>query len=440
MFQFTLPDIGEGIAESKIVKWMVKVGDHIDEDEALMEVQNDKMVVELPSPVTGTITNILVEEGTVAKVGDVIVEIELDGAKGKDKVNPFATKTQSTTHENKVVVDEKKATSVDTGSRSGKVNIDIRLLAIPSIRRYAREKGVDLCSVTPTGKNNRVTKQDIDMFISRESTVVVNETVQIIEQVNEPINVTASNQVKEAPISAQQGLERREKMSPTRKAIAKAMVKSKSTAPHVTVFDAVDVSKLIDHRKKFKERAAKKGIKLTYMPYIVKALVAILREYPALNSSIDESTDEIVYKNYFNIGIATSTDTGLFVPNIKDANMKSILTIAKEISEYGAKAQNGELRSQDMRNGSSTITNVGGIATNGVWSTPIINYPEVAILGIGRIEYQAVVNEEKELIAAPIMKLSFSFDHRVIDGATAQQAINDLKELIADPELLLVEG
>jgi pyruvate dehydrogenase E2 component (dihydrolipoamide acetyltransferase) len=235
-------------------------------------------------------------------------------------------------------------------------------------------------------------------------------------------------------------MEIREKMSMTRKAIAKAMVKSKSTAPHVTVFDRVDVSKLIDHRSKFKVRAAENGIKLTYMPYIVKALVAVLRKFPDLNTSIDEKTDEIVYKKYFNIGIATATEHGLFVPNIKDANMKSILTIAEEITACTDKAKEGKLQPLDMRNGSTTITNVGSIATGGVWSTPIINYPEVSILGIGKFEYEAIVNKEMQVVVAPMMKISFSFDHRVIDGATAQEAINYFKELIADPELLLVEG
>ncbi len=176
------------------------------------------------------------------------------------------------------------------------------------------------------------------------------------------------------------------------------------------------------------------------MPYIVKALVAVLRKHPALNAYVNEQADEIVYRNCFNIGVATNTDQGLFVPNIKEANMKTILQIAQEIMKYTDKAKKGELGAQDMRNGSTTITNVGAAATNGVWSTPIINYPEVSILGIGRIEHEAVVNEDKEIVAAPIMKLSFSFDHRVIDGVTAQEAINDLKELIADPEILLVEG
>jgi pyruvate dehydrogenase E2 component (dihydrolipoamide acetyltransferase) len=435
-FQFKLPDIGEGIAESQIMKWFVKVGETIKEDESLIEVQNDKMVIELPSPVTGKVSNILVDEGAIARVGEVIIEIETESKETAKITEP------NKENENNDAVDQKETQTVAATNKPFSMNPDYRLIAIPSVRRYAREKGVDLLSVPPTGKNKRVTKQDIDLFITSGSNVVTKEleVVQEIIQESNPIQETAYKPAAVAPISTLQGMEIREKMSMTRKAIAKAMVKSKSTAPHVTVFDRVDVSKLIEHRSKFKVRAAEKGIKLTYMPYIVKALVAVLRKFPDLNTSIDEKTDEIVYKKYFNIGIATATDHGLFVPNIKDANMKSILTIAEEITACTDKAKEGKLLPQDMRNGSTTITNVGSIATGGVWSTPIINYPEVSILGIGKFEYEAIVNKDMEIMVAPMMKISFSFDHRVIDGATAQEAINYFKELIADPELLLVEG
>jgi pyruvate dehydrogenase E2 component (dihydrolipoamide acetyltransferase) len=433
-FQFKLPDIGEGIAESQITKWFVKVGDTIKEDDSFLEVQNDKMVIELPCPVTGKVTNILVSEGSVARVGEVIIEIETGSNETTTGSEPVK--------EDQMAVNKYEKPAVSVTNKPSNTDPDQRLIAIPSVRRYAREKGVDLLLVPPTGKNNRVTKQDIDLFISNGSQATTKEPVAVEEVIQErkPIIDTPSKPIAEAPISTLQGMEVREKMSMTRKAIAKAMVKSKSTAPHVTVFDRVDVSKLIEHRSKFKIRAAENGIKLTYMPYIVKTLVAVLRKFPDLNTSIDEKTDEIIYKKYFNIGIATATDHGLFVPNIKDANMKSILQIAQEITECTDKAKAGKLLPQDMRNGSTTITNVGSIATGGVWSTPIINYPEVSILGIGKFEYEAIVNKDMEVVVAPMMKISFSFDHRVIDGATAQEAINYFKELIADPELLLVEG
>ncbi|MFD2759736.1 dihydrolipoamide acetyltransferase family protein [Lentibacillus juripiscarius] len=439
-FQFRLPDIGEGIAESEIVKWFVTVGGTIEEDDSLLEIQNDKTVMELPSPVSGTVSKIFFEVGEVAKVGEVIIEIETEGTGSIEQLETSEADALNDSVQEKTKVEEQEAINTAANKKQGGMDTDIRLMAIPSVRRYAREKGVDIRTINPTGKNNRVTKEDIDMFISGESTTTTNDSVQ-----NDTFTVvqTKKTEIKQdltESTSPPQVTENSVKMSSTRKAIAKAMVKSKTTAPHVTVFDAVDVSKLIEHRKKSKERAIEQGVKLTFMPYIVKALVAVLRKHPALNAYVNEQADEIVYRNCFNIGVATNTDQGLFVPNIKEANMKTILQIAQEIMKYTDKAKKGELGAQDMRNGSTTITNVGAAATNGVWSTPIINYPEVSILGIGRIEHEAVVNEDKEIVAAPIMKLSFSFDHRVIDGVTAQEAINDLKELIADPEILLVEG
>ena len=232
--------------------------------------------------------------------------------------------------------------------------------------------------------------------------------------------------------------ETRQKMSPMRKAIAKAMVNSKHTAPHVTLFDEVEVSKLWDHRKKFKDVAAAQGTKLTFLPYVVKALAATVRDFPILNASIDDAAQEIVLKNYINIGIATDTDNGLYVPNVKDANTKGMFKIADEINNMAAQAHDGKLAATDMRNGSVTISNIGSVG--GGFFTPVINYPEVAILGVGTIAQQAIVNAEGELAVGRVMKLSLSFDHRIVDGATAQKAMNNIKRLLADPELLLMEG
>ena len=231
--------------------------------------------------------------------------------------------------------------------------------------------------------------------------------------------------------------EPRENVSAMRKAIAKAMVKSKQTAPHVTLMDEVDVTQLVAHRKKFKEVAAAKGIKLTFLPYVVKALTSALREYPILNTSFDDETSEIIHKHYFNIGIAADTDKGLLVPVVKDADRKSPFAISKEINELADKAREGKLTPGEMKGASCTITNIG--SAGGQWFTPIINHPEVAILGIGRIAEKAIVRDG-EIIAAPVLALSLSFDHRIIDGATGQNALNHIKKLLNDPELLLMEA
>lgn len=233
-------------------------------------------------------------------------------------------------------------------------------------------------------------------------------------------------------------LEERVAMTPTRKAIAKAMVNSKQTAPHVTLHDEVEVSKLWDNRKRFKEVAAANGTKLTFLPYVVKALTATVKKFPILNASIDDANQEIVYKNYYNIGIATDTDHGLYVPNVKDADRKGMFAIADEINEKAKLAHEGKLAAEDMRNGTITISNIGSVG--GGWFTPVINYPEVAILGVGTIAQQPIVNGEGEIVVGRVMKLSLSFDHRIVDGATAQQAMNNIKRLLADPELLMMEG
>ena len=222
-----------------------------------------------------------------------------------------------------------------------------------------------------------------------------------------------------------------------RRVIAKAMVNSKHTAPHVTLMDEVDVTELVAHRKKFKAVAAEKGIKLTYLPYVVKALVSALREFPALNCSFDDETEEIITKHYYNIGIAADTERGLLVPVVKNADRKSVFAISNEINELADKARNGKLASNEMKGASCSISNIG--SAGGQWFTPVINHPEVAILGVGRIAEKPVI-KDGEIVAAPVLALSLSFDHRMIDGVTAQNAMNLIKRLLSDPELLLMEA
>lgn len=434
VFQFKLPDIGEGIAEGEIVKIDVKVGDTIAEDDILFEVQNDKSVEEIPSPVSGTITAVLVSEGTVARVGDVIVEIAAEGvapvAAPSAPAAPAASPAPAAA--------PAQPTGVPAASNPGKL-----VLAMPSVRQYAREKGVDITAVVPTGNGGRVTREDIDNFGGAPVAAPPVEAAPAA-QAAAPASAPAAPAAPAAkpepakPFVGSAEREERVKLTPMRKAISKAMVNSKHTAPHVTLHDQVEVSKLWDHRKKFKDVAAAQGTKLTFLPYVVKALAVAMKKYPVLNASIDDATQEIVYKNYINIGIATDTDLGLFVPNIKDANTKSMFGIADEINALAAKAHEGKLTAADMGHGTITISNIGSVG--GGWFTPVINYPEVAILGVGTIVREPVINENDEIVIGRNMKLSLSFDHRIVDGATAQKAMNELKRLLADPELLLMEA
>ncbi|KGB15564.1 dihydrolipoamide acetyltransferase, partial [Latilactobacillus sakei] len=433
VYQFKLPDIGEGIAEGEIQKWAVAEGDSIAEDDTLLEVQNDKSVEEIPSPVSGKIVKILVGEGEVATVGQVLVEIDAPGHNTATASAPVAETPAPKATETPVATNNSSDASVVAISDPNR-----KVLAMPSVRQFARENNVDISQVPATGKHGRTTKADIQNFMQNGAAPIASTTTTDTKSAP-ATTATPEPAVAVKPYeSATPELETREKMSPTRKAIAKAMVTSKHTAPHVTLFDEVEVSKLMTHRKKFKDVAAKKDIKLTFLPYIVKALVTVLRDFPTLNASIDDTTSEIVYKHYINVGIATDTDHGLYVPNIKDADSKSIFAIAKEIGENTQKALDNKLKPAEMSGGSMTISNIGSIG--GGWFTPVVNYPEVAILGVGRIGTEPIVNEDGELAVGKVLKLSLSFDHRLIDGGTAQRAMNELKELLADPELLLMEG
>lgn len=425
-FEFKLPDIGEGIHEGEIVKWFVKPGDEVNEDDVLCEVQNDKAVVEIPSPVKGKVLEILVPEGTVATVGQTLITLDAPGYENmtfKGQEQEEAKKEEKT----ETVSKEEKVDAVAPNAPAAEAEADPnrRVIAMPSVRKYAREKGVDIRLVQGTGKNGRVLKEDIDAFLAGGA---------------KPAPAAAEE--KAAPAAAKPAApegefpETREKMSGIRRAIAKAMVHSKHTAPHVTLMDEADVTKLVAHRKKFKAIAAEKGIKLTFLPYVVKALVSALREYPVLNTSIDDETEEIIQKHYYNIGIAADTDRGLLVPVIKHADRKPIFALAQEINELAEKARDGKLTPGEMKGASCTITNIG--SAGGQWFTPVINHPEVAILGIGRIAEKPIVRDG-EIVAAPMLALSLSFDHRMIDGATAQKALNHIKQLLSDPELLLME-
>ncbi|MCI2935063.1 2-oxo acid dehydrogenase subunit E2 [Staphylococcus haemolyticus] len=431
-FEFRLPDIGEGIHEGEIVKWFVKAGDTIEEDDVLAEVQNDKSVVEIPSPVSGTVEEVVVDEGTVAVVGDVIVKIDAPDAEDmqfKGGHDDDASSEEAPTQEEAKTEDAPAASA----SQDEEVDENRQIKAMPSVRKYAREKGVNIKAVAGSGKNGRITKEDIDNHLNgggAQAATASNESAAT--STSEDTSAVQTQSVPEGDFP-----ETTEKIPAMRRAIAKAMVNSKHTAPHVTLMDEIDVQDLWDHRKKFKEVAAEQGTKLTFLPYVVKALVSALKKYPALNTSFNEEAGEIVHKHYWNIGIAADTDRGLLVPVVKNADRKSIFQISDEINELAVKARDGKLTSDEMKGATCTISNIG--SAGGQWFTPVINHPEVAILGIGRIAQKPIV-KDGEIVAAPVLALSLSFDHRQIDGATGQNAMNHIKRLLNNPELLLMEG
>jgi pyruvate dehydrogenase E2 component (dihydrolipoamide acetyltransferase) len=447
-FQFKMPDIGEGIHEGEIVKWFIKPGDKVQEDDILCEIQNDKAVVEIPSPVEGSVIEVKVAEGTVATVGQVLVTFDAPGyenlqfkgdehteeAPKQEVAAPVAPAPAAVQDAPVTPPPAPPAYGIGVTQPQGQVEVDPnrKIIAMPSVRKYARDKGVEITQVPGSGKNGRIVKTDIDAFLNGGAAAAA---PQVAEAPAPAAQAEAAP--KATPIPQGEYPETREKMSGIRKAIAKAMVNSKHTAPHVTLMDEIDVTKLVAHRKKFKEVAAAKGIKLTFLPYIVKALTSALREFPALNTSLDDATSEVIHKHYYNIGIAADTEKGLLVPVVKDADRKSVFTISNEINELAGKARDGKLAPNEMKGASCTISNIG--SAGGQWFTPVINHPEVAILGVGRIAEKPIVRDG-EIVAAPVLALSLSFDHRMIDGATAQNALNHIKRLLNDPELLLMEA
>lgn len=433
-FEFRLPDIGEGIHEGEIVKWFVKAGDTIEEDDVLAEVQNDKSVVEIPSPVSGTVEEVLVDEGTVAVVGDIIVKIDAPDAEEMQFKGNHSDDSSSEEPKEEAAKEESASSQESqpaASNQDAEVDENRTIKAMPSVRKYARDNGVNIKAVAGSGKNGRITKEDIDAHLNGGATQTAsNESAASTSE--ETTTTSATQSVPEGDFP-----ETTEKIPAMRKAIAKAMVNSKHTAPHVTLMDEIDVQQLWDHRKKFKEIAAEQGTKLTFLPYVVKALVSALKKYPALNTSFNEEAGEIVHKHYWNIGIAADTDRGLLVPVVKHADRKSIFQISDEINELAVKARDGKLTSDEMKGATCTISNIG--SAGGQWFTPVINHPEVAILGIGRIAQKPIV-KDGEIVAAPVLALSLSFDHRQIDGATGQNAMNHIKRLLNNPELLLMEG
>ncbi|RKN84871.1 dihydrolipoamide acetyltransferase family protein [Paenibacillus ginsengarvi] len=432
IWQFRLPELGEGLHEGEIVKWHVKPGDEIKEDQIIMDVQNDKAVVEVASPVSGKVVELKVTEGTVSHVGDPLAVIDVTGEIPPESIHhgeapaaeaapaPAAPSAPAAAPSQEQAAPAAPAAAAPAATGGA-------VLATPSVRKFAREKGVELAQVKGTGRNGQVTKDDVLAFAAGGG--------QAAPAASAPSEAAAPAAPAAVSVAGER-VEERVPLKGMRKAIANAMVKSVYTAPHVTIMDEVDVTALVELRQKAKPLAEKKGVKLTYLPFIVKALVAAVKQFPALNASIDDEKSEIVYKKYYNIGIATDTDNGLLVPVVFDADRKNVWQVAGEIRELAARGREGKLQSGELKGSTISITNIG--SAGGMFFTPVINYPEVAILGTGRISEKPVVRNG-QIVIGNMMALSLSFDHRLIDGATAQNAMNYIKSLLEDPQLMVME-
>jgi pyruvate dehydrogenase E2 component (dihydrolipoamide acetyltransferase) len=404
LYEFKLPDIGEGVAEGEVVKWLVKEGQEVNENQPLVEIMTDKVNVEIPSPRKGSVLKLNAKEGQVVKVGQVLITIAEKGEA------PPATKTPAS-----LVPTALKAEEAPSRAVAAPVHMNPHeVLATPATRKLARDLGVDLALVQATGPGGRITEEDVRKF-------------------KQPAKLYPAAAVT---VTGPRGSEERVPLRGIRRKTAERMIKSKHTAAHVTHVDEVDMTEVVQLREKANQSAEKRGIKLSYLPFIIKALIPALKQYPYLNATLDDEKEEIVLKKYYNLGIATNTDQGLVVPVLKDAEHKSITQLAEEIGKLSEKARAGQLSLDEIQGSTFTITNVGGIG--GVFATPIINYPEVAILGVHKITKRPVVREN-EIVIRDMTYLSVSFDHRVLDGATAAEFMNVIKQYLEDPKLLLLE-
>jgi pyruvate dehydrogenase E2 component (dihydrolipoamide acetyltransferase) len=503
--EFELPDVGEGVAEGEIVSWLVEPGDAVEEDQPVAEVETDKAVVEVPSPVNGSVKEIYAEEGELVPVGEVIITFAEEGeATGDGEQAEADTETAA---------DTERTADEDTEAAGGEeaTTANGHVFAAPSARRLARELGVDIGRVEAS--SDRITEDDVraaaedtgdeaaESVVSRtedesaaetetgtasataaaqtsaanrpassaqpdsadrERTLAAPATRRLADEAEIDINSVPTDEERdgeafvtpeavqeyaEAQQAAQQAdaaavatAGEREERVPyrgIRRTIGQQMARSKFTAPHVTHHDEVDVTELVAARAELKEVAEERGISLSYMPFVMKACIAALREFPMVNAMLDEEAEEIVQKNYYNIGVATATDAGLMVPVIQDADAKNLLQLSSEMNELVTKARERSISREEMQGGTFTVTNVGTIG--GEYATPIVNHPEVAILALGAIKVKPRVHDG-EMVPRHVMTLSLSIDHRVLDGAVAAQFTNRVEEFLRNPHLLLLES
>jgi len=407
--EFALPTIGEGVYEAELVRWLVKPGDMVKRGQVLLEVMTDKATMEVPSPFAGTVKALKAEPGQTVKVGQVL--LDYDGA-GQPSAVPAAVHARGANSVSSLPTDGGQGTNGPmTTPTPGYVK------AAPSVRQMARKLGIDLTSVSGSGPEGRILVEDLTRYLrpsgGRE---VLTERQPPRLDVGRP-----GTRIKLV------GLRRR---------IAEHMAHSARMIAHYSYVDECDVTELVRLRNSLKETFARSGIKLTYLPFLVKAAVAALKEVPLVNASLDEEAEEIVLHDGYHIGIAVATPGGLIVPVIRDADRKDVSAIAREIDRLSNEARAGRSRREDLRGGTFTLTSVGNIG--GLISTPVINHPEVGILGIGKVVRRPVYDEAGQIRPADLVYLSFSFDHRVVDGAIGATFGNAVVKQLRNPAAMLL--
>lgn len=455
--EFKLPDIGEGIAEGEIVSWKVKPGQQVKEEDEFVEVMTDKATVTITVPHAGVIKELRCKEGDVVPVGSVIAVIDAGASGGAAAAPAAAAPAAKPAAPAPAPAPAAKAPTPAPAARPAAPpppaaapaaaaakaapapaaaavaqrpfvqSSPGKVLAAPATRRRARELGIDLAAVAATGPRGRITNEDLAAVAgSGSGTAAAAPAAAGTGRAFAPIAIPP------APVGR---TEQRIPFRGLRRKIAEAMTRSKYTATHFTYVDDIDVTDLVKIRTDAKAAMQDQGVNITYLPFIMKAIVAAMRQFPAMNSSLDESTQELVIKHYYNFGIATDTDNGLIVPVIKDVDRKSIGELAKELQELAARTRDGKITVEDLTGGTFTITNAGNIG--GLFATPVINFPEVAIMGVHAIKDTPVI-KNGQIVAGKKMYLSVSIDHRLVDGATGARWMNVVKEQLEQPYRLLL--
>jgi pyruvate dehydrogenase E2 component (dihydrolipoamide acetyltransferase) len=451
-WEFKLPDIGEGVTEGEVVSWLVKPGDVVKEDEPMVEVMTDKATVTITAPKAGKIAETRGKVGEIVQVHAVLVVFDL-GGDGAPVAAPAPTNGNGHAAKNGAAKDDGPAATAvgdiretlpgmsaapqrSPGAAPGYFNA--KPIATPATRKVARDLNVDLTRVPPTGPQGRVTKTDVEAFSKSGAPAGATSPSVSAPTISMPAPpVAAREAVRIAPPPASHAaLEERVPFAGLRRKIATKMAQSKHTAAHFTFVEECDVTALKALRARMKPAADAQGVKLTFLSFITKACVAALKKHPILNSALDESTNELVYRKYYNIGIAASTDAGLIVPVVKDADRKSLLDVARDIERLANDAKAGKSKVEDLSGSTLTITSLG--QQGGLFATPILNFPEVGILGVHQMKQKPVVRDGMIAIGE-VMLLSLSFDHRIVDGHVGAAFAYDVISYLENPDKLFLE-
>jgi pyruvate/2-oxoglutarate dehydrogenase complex dihydrolipoamide acyltransferase (E2) component len=418
-FVFELPEIGEGVVEGEVVAWKVAIGERVERDAPLCEIMTDKATVEISSPTSGVLLRTYGEPGDIIKVHTPLAEIDTSGAGAAPSAPPPAA-APAPPPAAPAPVAAAPAPAAAPSSRRPAASSDPaergHTKATPAVRRDARERGIDIHAVPGTGPGGRVTRDDLAAFDGAPAAAPF-----------------APPALPQAPAIAGDQVV---KIIGLRRKIAQQMLAAKQSAPHFTYVEEIDATELVALRGRLKGMAAKRGVKLTYLPFILKALSVAFRDFPNVNATMNNETYELTVRAEHNIGVACDTPAGLFVPVLKRVQHKSILEIAAELDALTERTRAGKASLDDLSGGTFTVTSVGNIG--GMLATPILNVPEVAILGVNAIRERAVVRDG-EIVVRSMLYLSPSFDHRILDGAVAARFVARLKELLEDPAALLVE-